>query len=54
MDEYTKMIQKTKAIINNDRRYFHEKSTHPDDVPEEYVEQLPYDKDEVHRERLQE
>ena len=53
MDEYTKTIQKTKAI-NNERRYCHEKSTHPDEVHEEYVKQLPYDGDEVHRERLQE
>ena len=46
-------VEKAKTIINNIAMYYHDEMTHPDEVHEEYVVQLPWLWDFAHPERLQ-
>ena len=41
IDESAEEVEKAKTTINNIVRYYHDKVTHPDEVHEECVVQLP-------------
>ena len=41
IDESAETVQKAKTTINNIVMYYHYEVTHPDEVHEEYVVQLP-------------
>ena len=53
IDESAETVEKTKTTIKNVVRYYHDEATHPDEVHEECVVQLPCLGDEAHPERLQ-
>ena len=53
IDESAETVEKEKTTINNIVMYYHDEATHPDEVHEECVVQLPCLGDEAHPERLQ-
>ena len=41
IDESAEEVEKATTTINNTVKYYHDEVTHPDDVHEEYIVQLP-------------
>ena len=52
-DESAETVETEETTINNILVYYHDEATHPDEVHEECVRQLPSLRDEAHPERPQ-